>query len=252
MSSKFVCHGHTADSSWETGIYLTDDCTGFKVLSLGAADSCTCASTSLLGYADVSAYANCEGVRPDCFEKYPVDDKYDDATDTPVTVSIYSATACSTEDEIGTVVTVNGQDGCVSLSTSLGEIGLVVYCGEDDASGDYTYRADMFSSANCSGDIFTSSSGTADSCLEILGVGSFEVSCAHDNSGDPSSNGGTGDNSAMGSAQNILLISLGLLFLIACMLILYKCYSDDVGGKKRMCFSCKGKMIKHEAPYEDL
>ena len=142
------------------------------MLNLEAADACSCASTTVFGFADLSAYVSCDGTRPDCFEKYPTDDKFDDVSDTPVTLSVYSAESCSADDVLGSQDTVNGQGGCTALSTTLGDIGLVVYCDLDEEEGGeqggYAYRAEMFATSDCSGDPFTSVLGDADSCVDIL------------------------------------------------------------------------------------
>lgn len=65
VSLDFTCSGLTAESSWTAGVYLTTDCSGFKVLTLSAADACTCGGLSVMGYS-VGAYVNCGGVEPSC------------------------------------------------------------------------------------------------------------------------------------------------------------------------------------------
>jgi hypothetical protein len=227
VSAKFVCHGHTAASSWDTKLYLSEDCTGISVVNLEADDACSCASTSLMGYADVSAYVSCDGLRPDCFERYPTDDKYDDVSDTPVSLSMYSGDSCSDSNMLGTQDTTNGQSGCTSVSTSLGDIGLVVYCDIEATDGAYTYRAEMFSSADCAGEPFSYNMGTAETCIDIMTAASFEVRCGSEENngggeGDTSSNG-TGANEWAGSStMNVVVIVIGVGLLIVCGFVYYK------------------------------
>lgn len=214
------------------------------MLSLEADDACTCATTSVFGFADLSAYVNCEGTRPDCFEKYPTDDKFDDVSDTPVTLSVYSADSCSPDDVLGSQETVNGQNGCVALTTALGDVGLVVYCdlNEEAEGGGYAYRAEMFASADCSGDPFTSVLGDAASCMDIVSAGSFQVQCGDEESGgggggedeDPSSTAGDEDGGSDSSEVvmlSVLVVVVGIMLLAVCSFLLYRHYGPDRSGR---------------------
>lgn len=222
---KYVCHGHTAESAWAASVYLTGDCTGFPVLNLGAKDACSCASTSVYGYADVSAYVSCDGVRPACFEKYPTDDKYDDVSDSPVTVAVYSATSCADSAVITLQETTNGQSGCVEIATSLGGIGMVVYC--DVATDVYTYRAEMFANVDCSGEPFTYAVGDAGTCNDIVTAASFRVDCG---AGDASTRGqeGRGVWSRSGTKSALLAVGISVL-VVTCGALVYKLCGSRCG-----------------------
>ena len=63
VSLDFTCTSLTEDSSWTAGVYLTTDCSGFRVLTMSATDACTCGGLSLMGVS-VGAYVNCGGVAP--------------------------------------------------------------------------------------------------------------------------------------------------------------------------------------------
>lgn len=194
------------------------------MLTLEAADACSCASTSLYGYADVSAYVNCEGTRPDCFERYPTDDRFDDVSDTPVSLSVFSTDGCAVEDVIGSQDTVNGQAGCTALSTSLGDVGLVVFCDLNAVGEEENYRAEMFASADCSGEPFTSVLGTADTCVDILTAGSFQVTCGTDQ-GDPSSTLGDEEGESESSSDmvlTVLIVVFGSILLALCGFMMYR------------------------------
>jgi hypothetical protein len=138
---------------------------------------------------------------------------------------MYSAASCSAGDVVGVQETVNGQDGCTPLSTALGDVGLVVYCDVEAADGAYTYRAEMFATADCSGDTFTSVLGSAGSCVDIVTAGSFEVTCGADENNqdqDPTSNGHEGSGTDVTSTASMLIIIFGMIFVAVCGFLVYR------------------------------
>ena len=65
VSMSFSCDGLTAESSWSAGMYLTDDCTGFRMLSISAEDACTCGGVTFMDQP-FGARVNCAGEEPTC------------------------------------------------------------------------------------------------------------------------------------------------------------------------------------------
>ena len=66
VSMQFTCAALTSESSWSAGVYITDDCSGFKIVTLSAADACSCGGLTFSGYT-LGAHVNCGGeAEPTC------------------------------------------------------------------------------------------------------------------------------------------------------------------------------------------
>jgi len=65
VSMDFSCEELSAESSWTAGLYLSTDCSGFRVVTLTAADACSCGGMTVMGIS-LGAHVSCDGSAPNC------------------------------------------------------------------------------------------------------------------------------------------------------------------------------------------